>query len=179
MSDIKNKKIITEKLEQLINTDTIVELYTNDDETTMFAAGFIKGLSEENILIYEINQDGEYDGYIVFKLENIYRISYDTLYTIELYEKIKQNGVFHKDVEIISSNQFVNIVNFSKKENKIMSITLFNSEYDDVIGIMNNMDDYCVEINMIDIKGNKDGQSIVCFKDISRIVCDSEDEQLL
>jgi len=168
-----------EKLKELIYSKEIVSLYTSYNDTSRFVSGIILDISETEILISSIAPNGAYDGFMVLCLENIYRINQNSNYELKLlklYQRCKEN---YKVIDCMKEDIKKTLLEYALSNELIVSIELFNSNCDDVQGIVKNIDNNVLSIESIDEYGNKDGLSTINIEDITSIVCDSDKEQIL
>jgi len=163
----------------IITSDEVVEIYTNRGDTTKFGVGYIRGVSEDSILIESITPHGFYDGYTVILIDDIYRISVNTLYVHKIKKLWEQNGLPHKAVPQTNSNQFANLIDFAYSNNRFISIELYNSNQYDLAGVIKSISNNTIELCLVNDYGMPDGNSVVKMEDISLLVCDSQDELAL
>jgi len=81
----------------------------------------------------------------------------------------------HKIIDC-KNDVVVALLTFAKQSNKICSIVLCESDNNDIIGFVKNIEKDLVEMQAIDEDGNEDGNAFVELGKISSIVCGSEDE---
>ena len=71
-------------LEELKENQKLCSLYINFQDTSKFIFGKILEVDEMHIIFYSLSPDGEYDGLMLIKIDNILRIEYDDLYTARM-----------------------------------------------------------------------------------------------
>lgn len=57
-----------------------LSIYANCDDTEKHLTGFISGYNDNEILISHINSRGDYDGFILIHVGDIFQIDYDRDY---------------------------------------------------------------------------------------------------
>jgi len=160
-----------------MNKKEIVSVYSNLTDTTKFCTGIVLGISEEHLLIAHVTPKGMYDGIMLKKLENIYRVDFGGRYE----EKIRRllNNESFKNYTILNNNLMEYVLTYSKNNKLIITVEINDSNYDDVQGIVEEVADDTVLIKCVTEYGEIEGSTIICIKDITHLVCDSEDEQIL
>lgn len=177
---ICNKNILGERFminlyQELINEQKIVSVYTNIYETTKFLCGYPLRINENHFLLASITPQGYYDGYIVKNTNSIYHMTYDEKYELNLAILARYYQTTHKKIKY-KYNLIYTLLNHAKENNFVISIELFESGYDNVVGMIGQLSqDYC-EILRLTEYGELDGVSKIKLCDISQIACDTEDE---
>ena len=86
---------IKEKLERCQEQGQVVAIYSDHEANTKFAAGFVRAVDNEFVLLAHITSHGDYDGFRIKKLEKIYKVEYDEKYEnkIKNYMIFESNGI--------------------------------------------------------------------------------------
>lgn len=71
----------------------IVEIYTNQSNTSEFDIGIIVGEDEQGLVIMSFLEDGKYDNIQYIAKEYIYLKEYDDSYSRAIYDKINSNDI--------------------------------------------------------------------------------------
>lgn len=137
-------------------------IYTDRSEADKFDAGYIEAFDEEYILMSAVSPDGEYDGYVVIPVKNIFQIDYDNIYLKDVekfyrYEKKENINLLGGKSLLIGAMEYA-------KANRVCCICDF-SDYS-VMGYLNDITDGCAVINVIDENANLDGYTAVYVGDI-------------
>lgn len=167
------------KLTEFLNTDEILEIYTNVSDPEKFSAGFVCAVSDKELLLCHIHPSGLYDGYMVKEISSIYRLNYKTKYCDKLRKLWKINGRKHLEVAQGSSNQYLNLLNHALNNRLVVSVELLDSSFSNIDGLVKRIEGESVTFEEYDQYGEFDGVSIICLNDITHLVCDSEDESCL
>ena len=170
--------VIYEKILEICGKDEIVSIY-NYDDNEKFDVGFILAASEEYYIIKNINEEGKYNGYILGEMSNISALGVreNYLYNIlVLYDMAKRRHLL-KDIE--GSNLIVELLNYSKKENYIISLEVNNSGNFDVQGFISSVDEKCIIVDKINDDGKKDGYIYIDTESVNSIRCDTRNERIL
>lgn len=64
-------------LELCLKEQKIASLYFDKEDNCAHLTGFVHGYNEEELLVAHITPRGEYDGYVLNKISNLYRIDYE------------------------------------------------------------------------------------------------------
>lgn len=155
-----------------------VSLYTDREDTARFDFGFILGISNDAVLIGSITLYGFYDGYIVRRLGDIYRVEKGDRYGCRLFKLYTLHDQSHP-VLPMTGDLFRDILFFSWKRHLAVSIELMDSDCDDVQGFVLDVQDVTVMIEQVNDDGEPDGITVVSVEDITCVTCDSEKETAL
>lgn len=165
-------------LKIICEQEEFVSLYTNKMDTTKFMWGKILSVNENQVMIQSISPNGEQDGIQTKLLDSVIRIEIYSQYAEKMKKLLRDsteynNPVLHKTNE----NLFEVNLNFALKYNKIVSIELLNSGYNDIIGYVTDVNNGICKISQVDEYGNNDGISYIDIANITQISTDSIDEQ--
>lgn len=162
-------------IEHCFESEKIVSLYCDAQNTESHYTGYINAYNQNEIVISHITANGSYDGYILRRIDDIYRIDYDGSYERKidkLYRLRKQ-----KHDRIPSSKElFFSIVNYAK-ENRLILSFYFEGSY--ITGLILNYNNDSVLVNCINDDGQCNGVSSVLIDNISYVELDTENEQSL
>ena len=157
----------------------IVLLYTNAEQTQIFSAGIISEIFDNEVIISHYLPNGKYDGYIVKRISDIYKIETDSKYAekIEILSKI--NETKHDQLCRVKENGFSTLLTYAYETKKVVTIELVDSGNNDAIGFVQQINDKYCTISMLDDYGENDGVSVFNIEDISHLSCDGDDEFVL
>lgn len=153
-----------------------ISIYTDKADTRKFSFGFIQEYSKEYVLINSITPYGLYDGYIILKREEIYRIEKEDCYGKKLHRLYSLQNQSHKLVLKKTDSWLLNLLYFANASRLAISVELLSSEYNDLQGYVLGVEEDRVIIEQLDGYGNKDGYSVVALNDITFVYCDSDKE---
>ena len=140
--------------------------------------GFILVSTDEYVVISHINAHGLYDGYILKRTEDIYRIDYDGKYEkkIEALYLLKNqtHDLITEDDLKDEKSPLELILDIAKSTHKIISI-----EYEDVVisGFVDSFTEELVTLFIVDEYGYQDGHTTICLSSIETIALDTDTEQ--
>jgi len=175
--------VVISTLQKLMKHNTIVSIYPDINNSECFSVGFIEAMSNDHIIIKSISKNGQYDGYIIRKIENIFRVDFDGDYEKRLkilYEIQKQEH--HKLIQKKArkdTNLFREALKSSMSNKYVVSIELIftdEEEGEGLFGWVKNISETEVLISKLSYYGHDDGCSIIRFDNIAAINCDTDDE---
>lgn len=172
--DEENKnQLINKTLQELTSLKEIVLIYTDDKDTETFSVGYILAHSQNDIIIAYVDSLGNNDGFLGKKLSDIIKLEYKSKYStkIQKLNKLKNNTI--EPILLQNEFLFVDLMIYAYKFKKIVSIELFNSGIDDVIGYVESIEGNSAKIKLINNYGEYDGETIINMKNITLISCDS------
>lgn len=142
----------------------LLEIYAQEDDSR-FDVGNLLHFDDEWLLIECFDNYGKFDGYMLIRLESIFKINYQTKYVKEL-EKVLQ--VPPKPLQTVSmqADLFHQLL-ISLQNNGIVSVTLSNGNV--VIGEILAVDESMVSIKVFLDNGIEDGISLISCDMISSI----------
>jgi len=168
-----------EILRQAKEERAAVSVYTDREEMDRFSVGYVLGVSEEEVLMALISPLGHYDGYVLYKLDDIYRINECGLYESKIVGLYEGEAHKHAFFPIDESNLLGSLLAFSKQKGYIVRIELIDGNYEDVQGFYDDRTTNVISILCVSDYGERDGKTYLYVDDVSRITCDSQEEQVV
>jgi len=164
------------ELEKCRNEQNIVLVFANQNDTESFLCGWIAEYSDKYVLIDRVTPKGRYDGYVVVKTEDIYRIEKNSMYEEKITLLSNMNNIKRKYKKIpkTSSDLLNDLSNFSQQNQHLVSVELCDSDKDDTQGMIKSVSEDTVEVVCIDSCGRIDGESIIAREQISSFSCDDD-----
>lgn len=165
-----------EKLIELKKQNKNISIYCCEDNSK-FTYGKILSVNDYEFALLMYTPYGKFDGIIVKKIDDITRIEYDGQYDQKMQKVLSRNldaENYCIDDSLITSS----ILELSLKFNKIVSVELLNSGYDNVVGFVDEICDNKCTIKLIDEYGYEDGYSFILISDITQVMFDGERENL-
>lgn len=164
-------------LEKMKIDKKILSIYS-EGSSNKFIAGFIQAQNENCYIYTSITPEGKYDG-VCLKKNEIIKIEYDGLYEKKLEQLMVQDDFKQEQLDIKfddNSNLIEQLLIYIKNSNRILSIELLDSGYDDIIGFVKNIDgEYCL-FSSVNEYGIIDSNVVIRKDDITRISFDSAAE---
>ena len=152
-------------------------IYTDQENTEEFYYGSILSVNEDEIAIYMISPDGEFDGVIAINTSRVFRVDVDSIYQNKMIKLCSETAYDMFDCELDNNNIFSSLLRKASSDNEIVSLELLDSGVDDIMGLVNGIYDNCVEICNIDSYGIMTGYSFVRKDDITQICIASDIER--
>lgn len=169
--------MIKERLAELTGKKQLVSIYADLENTHKFEAGYLLGLDDKYYLLQSIHPMGYDDGLILRTLQDVYRVSTNSLYEQKLGILMKHyNAIANGNADIPGNNMLLNILNYAKSNDHIITIEFNDSGYSDISGFVLEAGDGYSRIHEVTDYGEDDGETIISLEHISKIACNSEDE---
>lgn len=156
-----------------------MSFYCNPDDTDAHLTGYIEKFNEDELLIAHISSHGCYDGFILKRVTDVYRMDYDGEYEkkIERLYKIKKQS--HSTVSACSDcNKKIlyTLLDFAKENEYVISLE-FQDSY--LSGVVNgyDYDKDIIYLSIIDNYGHEEGVSIIHTCNVVTVSVDTDDEQ--
>lgn len=149
----------------------LLEIYRDLENTDKFSVGYIIDYNDNEVLLALIDPTGNYDGYCVYRSEDIFKVSKDTKY-INMFNII-DGRIDKSNIKILNNNLIYTLLQYAKRNKYIVSIEIENSGYMDTIGYVTNVDNNISQIQNINEYGEPDGIDFISISSISCINCDS------
>lgn len=175
---------IKELLTNDYSSNQLIQIYNCNDDSDTFNLGQFISVSNDSYVYVSIDKKGSMDGIRFGYIKDIYKISKKGKY-IDKYQKIIK--LLDRKVNLQEYTSF-----FKKKEcdlflffkfaydnNKVISLSLCNSNQYDVSGLISSYNDKTLILKEINTYGEEDETSIIDIQSIDFCSCDSEDEKIL
>ena len=174
-----NKIMLLEILEKSEKENKIISIYNNKFETNKFSVGYIINYDKTYYIMARISPYGEYDGYELGMVNDIYKIEYDGKYENKIKKLYDYKNQSHNMLEKSGENLIYEFLNFVKDKELVISVELCDSNLCDAQGYVKKVSIDNIEIDLIDEYGYNDGITDIDLKTVTSIVCDSNDETIL
>ena len=154
-----------------------VSIYSNFENTLLHLTGYVLKVTEDYVLIAHITEHGFYDGYILKRLEDIYRVDQGGLYECKITTLYHLRNQKHDLFTLLESTTplklNIQFLQCAKENNKIISV-----EYGDtVISGFVDYNENKLFVSIVDEYGNKNGNAIIYLDTIQTIALDTDTEQ--
>lgn len=171
-------------LKRSIKESLMISIFSNGYQPEKCSVGFVEKLSNEQVLVKHVTQEGLYDGFIIRKLKDIFRIDIDGQYERRLALLYNIQNQSHLDYfeQIVkkNSNLFKIALEVSKKRNLFVRISIDETEaQEDIIGLVKEVNKKEAVISKISLDGLNDGECFFFIDDIVKMNCDSVEEKAL
>lgn len=153
-------------------------VYSDETDTESFATGYVVGVSDDDIILYHLTPNGNYDGYLLLPINKVFLIEHDTKYSNKIKyisEKQSKQNIQYFDDENLKSC----LIKYAFENDLIIEVQLINSGLNDVVGKVFSFDEETIIIDKYTEYGEKDGHAIFNILDITRLSCDNEEERII
>lgn len=170
--------MFTNELNKYMEQHTLVEVYSNPQDTSKFSVGYILACDESFFAMSSISKHGKLDGFQLKNTEDIIRLCEGTVYLQKMSTLLRYHN--EKQASLTLGRDLVyDFLDYCKANNRIVAVEVVDSHFWDTIGYIDAIDDDRCTISQISDQGKSDGISYVITKDITNISCGSEDEVML
>ena len=155
-----------------------VSIYSNLENTFAHLTGYVLKVTEDYVLIAHITEHGFYDGYILKRLEDIYRVDHGGLYEWKIstlyHLRNQKHDLFTQSESTTPLKLNIQFLQCAKENNKIISV-----EYGDTVisGFVSDYNENKLFMSIVDEYGNKNGNAIIYLDTIQTIALDTDTEQ--
>lgn len=150
----------------------IVSIYCDRDNPASHLTGFVHELSEEYVLIRHVNPDGLYDGFVLVRQEDVFRVDYGGKYEQKvqaLYNIKKQtHPELPNDTSLYSS-----LLGFCNAHQLVISVELEDTI---VSGFIVLFDYDYIHLQVLDEYGTNNGEMILDTCHIISLAVDTSTE---
>lgn len=164
-------------LKKFCENKSAVSIYTNINENNSFAFGYIIAVNESQIVIHNITPDGTDDGIKFMYVDKIFRVDEKGQYHEKMELLCQGNTLSTYNLDIVEDDIKKAVVLYAFQNKLILSITLLDSGYIDMVGYIESIDGENLKIFLVDEYGCADGFSYISMDNISQIIALSEDEK--
>lgn len=165
-------------LKKICESNELISIYANPSDSEGYVLGYILKIDEENLLLKNISSFGKYNGISCIRLENIFKIEYNTKYVNAIKKMISkddENKKIDENFEFI----LIDLLKYIKKNKMVCSIELLNSDLIDATGFVNCIEKEYIIINSVTESGDLDGNIIITIDKIERVWCDSDNDRTI
>lgn len=166
-----------EILSDLCKSKKLASIYIKNNNPNKFYYGTVLSLNDKEIAIDMMSTNGGNDGIVVNKAENVYRVETDGQYDEKMKKLCRLNPYHPFEGNWDNDNIRMSLLSLSMETNKIVSIELLDSGYDDVVGFIDKIENGQCRIKQIDEYGYEDGYTYVMLNDITQVTYQSEYEK--
>lgn len=148
--------------------------YSNENDPDAHLTGYIEAYNETELLIAHISYYGMYDGYILKRIDDIYRIDFGGKYEEKIKKLYKLKNQRHRDLNISDEYILEPLLEFAKKNELVVSFELDGYV---ISGFVEELREGCVRVRKVDEYGEPGGESVLEIDAVLTIAVDTDDEQ--
>lgn len=151
-------------------------IYTNSEQTQKFSAGIVSGIFDNEIIIDHFLPNGKYDGFVVKRIIDIFKVELDSKYNFKIMNLSQMNNTKHDKLRRVNEKGFLTLLTYAHESKKVVTIGMFDSDYNDAQGFVEKISgDFCT-LSLLDEYGENDGVAVLNIDNISYLSCDGDDE---
>ena len=166
-------------LEKFRNNKQFVCVHADIENLNKFIYGKICWVDEEFFVVSMVSPDGEYDGFLIKKINDIIFIEHSLKYDNKMSILLRDKEYKERNLQIVTNNILEWGLLFAKKNNFIVSVEFDHSGVNNVVGFVDSIKANICTMKQVDEYGIEDGESYFALSDISQICIDSSDEKRL
>ncbi|RAL21484.1 hypothetical protein [Thermoflavimicrobium daqui] len=176
------ESLILSMLKRSMEEKCMVSVFTDRSQPDSCSVGFIHSLSSKQFAMKHVTPDGYNDGYILRRIEDIFRVDIageyerrlELIYTLQKqpYKDLMNAGV------AFESDLFRACLVRAQDENLVVTICIDENDSQlNMVGFVKEMGSHEVTITRITSNGLDDGESTFYIEDIVKINCDTAEEK--
>ncbi len=139
----------------------------------MHLTGFVRSCDENEILIAHINPRGEYDGFILKHLDDLYRVDCDGEYEKKIQRLYQLKEQSHPHFDCTEEGALFPLLKFAKETESLITVEL---EGDKITGFVREYADL-ISLDAVNDFGARCGTVCVEADEIVSFSCDTDNEQ--
>lgn len=160
-------------IEQCLKECKIASYYFDKEDNCKHLTGFVHYFNEQELLIAHITPRGEYDGFVLNRMDGLYRVDYDGLYEKKIQHLYELKNQTHPVVPCDEEGIVIPLLKFAFENEYLIT---FEMENDAITGSVDWFGDY-VKLQVIDENGIENGKCIIDIDEVVTISCDTDYEQ--
>lgn len=156
----------------------IASFYYDAADTNAHLTGYIDQFNETELLIAHISEHGYYDGFILKKVEDLYRIDCGGEYEQKIenlyYSKKQTHRVIQKNYRDGKKSILYNIFDYAKNNELVVSL-----EFEDncLSGLIDRYDNGLIYLSILNDYGILNGRAVINIDEVLTVSVDTDDEQ--
>lgn len=166
---ILNKEMLN-KLGTYVDSDELISVYTNVDESDIFTLGYLIGIDENNVLMNMVDRYGEEIGFCIINANDIYNIEHDKMYSGKIEKLFKLKEQKRQYISNSDSNPMVNFLKHAFDNHLLIQV----NEDDYYIGYVKDFSDQILTTEKIDNYGDEIGISSLDMNNVNSLKCQTK-----
>ena len=176
---MKEKNLFNKILDESIEKKLLISIYDNRSDNDKFSVGYAIARFNDSVLLHSVDKYGQYSGYELKPIEDIFKIGCVTEYNNNL-------GITYSESQFLLHNEMMKTI--SEKESGISAIiefcfqnkvllNVYFSYGDIILGFIKEIDNDYFLIDSYFTDGGYEGAYLVQKSNISQIDFDSKNEK--
>ena len=159
----------------------VVSVFTNEDDIYKASVGFVAAVDDEYLILFHITEDGEYDGYVLKRMANIFRIDADCEYERRcqrLYGLKKQH---HDSLLQSSDSLIIDFFDWANQSGFVVGVGIRDTGSISVRGLVETIDTQGKLLMLREVTNNGERTGIISFEfsAVERACCDTQEDHNL
>ena len=160
-------------IKKCFDQDMIASFYGDMQNSESHLTGFVGAYDENFLIIKHISPTGLYDGFILIRTRDLFRIDLNGAYEDKVRKLYESKNQVHPNCPS-ADNLPLSILDYSLKNNKMISIEIGN---DTITGLVNAYNSEYICLFAFDRYGRNNGETVVACDEIMSIAMDTSTEQ--
>lgn len=161
-------------IKKYYNENAVISIYNDSDDTTKHFTGYINSYNDCEILVSHITPRGEYDGYILLHIDDIFRIEANGKYEEKIEKLYSLKKQKHEKFTFDNDGIAYQLLDFASENNLIVRFEF----HDDIrCGFIDKYDQSICTINPVNDFGKSDGTATIDINKAEIISVDTDFEQ--
>ena len=163
-------------LQDCIRTQKVASLYFDKDNPFSHLTGRILQIRQNEVLIAHISMHGCYDGYILKRIDDLYRVDVDGKYERKIGQLYSIKSQSHRPICIDAADHSMLpvLLNFAKKARLIVT---FEFADECLSGFVEAVRHETIDLRIVDEYGDICGIAQLLASEVSTVSVDTDDEQ--
>lgn len=153
---------------------SILQLHIDEGDPSTFVVGRLLHATSDWLMLRLISTTGTWDGLGLFATSDIVSFEFDTKYIKKLVRLLEIRDAVEQPIIDCEDDAFDTIIDFARRNNRILALELEKSGQRDVIGYVYHYDDSLM-ISVVDEMGETDGLQYIEIDRITRVYCADAD----
>lgn len=169
---------ILKELEYCRDNEKIVSVHLRASSADSFLTGYVAACNKTRLLMAAVSERGEYDGFMILKISDIFHIHYDGIYEgkIALLYSLKEQK--HPELPVEDGRIVGDFLAYAKKEQVMVTFEVGAGEACEILsGTITDYDERYIKLECYNSYGYPEGSNLVEFRMVQIICADTEDEQ--
>ena len=167
-----------EILEKCLKDGKYVCVYDDTEQPNNSSYGKLIGLDEDHYALSAISPEGRNDGIMIRPVDVVFRVNQgDPVYDAKMAVFMKRNGYREESMEVNDKDLIRWGLHLAEEKDWFVLISLRDTNNDDVVGLIQNMDEEICRVQEYDVFGNEAGMDSFLIDDITALWINGEDER--
>ena len=150
----------------------LISIYQDIEDMDAVDTGLVYDVNEDHLILYKLSKDGNFDGLLLLKLEDIFRFDFDGKY--EKLFKYSKTIDLRTNYDFDTNNDFIiEFLKHSKDNRKVISICIEDFPDTGISCIVEEWNDDVALLSVYNEYGEYDCKTYISIDNISSIYLDT------